>query len=271
MKLIILFLALVLCGCTSSTVRSNKPSGAELFITAEGYCQKRNYEEALKYYRLAADQHYVPAYRALASLYHSGRLGSYNYDDAVKWLKKGIEQGDIGSSGRLGLHYLQGRSVERDDVKGREMLEMAAKNGDAFSQHVMGQISYDFNDSKPNKWFSAAAEQGNADAQCDLGNFFLRAKEYEDAFKWFEKAALQNHYDAQKSLVECYVNGWGTDIDPISALTWAYIKNDWSESDLPKDLNANMKNAVSARLTKLKHEIEQYRIDHWEECMAAHY
>jgi hypothetical protein len=58
-----------------------------------------------------------------------------------------------------------------------------------------------------------AAEQGNADAQCDLGNLYCDRGDYGEAIKWYTMAAKQNHARAIFNLGSRYYHGQGVPQD----------------------------------------------------------
>ena len=71
----------------------------------------------------------------------------------------------------------------------------------------------------------ALAHQGLADAQCLLGEMYLRGrgvpKSYEEAAKWCKKAADQGHPKAQFYLGNFHYHGWGVPIkDFVEAHKW---------------------------------------------------
>lgn len=72
-------------------------------------------------------------------------------------------------------------------------------------------------------WFGKAAEQGLADAQYNLGVFYVAGwgvpQDYAKAAYWYGKAAEQGDADAQFNLV-CYYKGLGTSKDKAQAIYW---------------------------------------------------
>ena len=58
------------------------------------------------------------------------------------------------------------------------------------------------------KWYRKAAEQGDADAQYNLGYSYSNGegveKDEEEAVKWYRKAAEQGYEKAKKILFERY-------------------------------------------------------------------
>lgn len=53
------------------------------------------------------------------------------------------------------------------------------------------------------------AQQGDSEAQNDLGTFYEEEFNYAEAFDWYKKAAYQGHTNANASLAYCYQNGFG--------------------------------------------------------------
>lgn len=84
-----------------------------------------------------------------------------------------------------------------------------------------------------------AAEQGDANAQFDLGAFYSEGivvkQDYVKAFEWFKKAAEQGCVRAQFYLSECFARGEGVEIDSEKAAEW-YRKADEQDHKLVVDL-----------------------------------
>jgi uncharacterized protein len=72
--------------------------------------------EAVKWYRLAADQNHTEAIQHLAMLYVTGQGVKQDAAEAAKWFRKGAELGDSDSKWGLGQCYLDGKGVGRDSV-----------------------------------------------------------------------------------------------------------------------------------------------------------
>jgi S1-C subfamily serine protease len=74
------------------------------------------------------------------------------------------------------------------------------------------------------KWYRKAAEQGNAQAQCNLGTMYADGKGVvEDdalAVKWYRKAAEQADAQAQHNLGVMYATGQGIAVDFVAAYIW---------------------------------------------------
>ena len=72
--------------------------------------------------------------------------------------------------------------------------------------------------------YKASAEQGDAEAQFNLGWCYDDgrgvAKDYVEAVKWYRQAAEQGHPEAQFNLGCCYANGQGVVKDKVEAYAW---------------------------------------------------
>lgn len=73
-------------------------------------------------------------------------------------------------------------------------------------------------------WYRLSANQGDSDAQRNLGRMYKFgmgvAKNFKEAFKWFLKSAEQGNRGAQNYLGLCYEYGEGVAKDPKTAVAW---------------------------------------------------
>ncbi len=105
----------------------------------------------------------------------------------------------------------------------------AAEQGDAEAQYNLGRCYYDGDgitqDHKEAvKWYRNAAEQGHAAAQNRLGVCYYDGEgvkqNFEEAAKWYRKAAEQGYAKAQYNLGLCYHSGNGVKQDYEEAVKW---------------------------------------------------
>jgi len=92
------------------------------------------------------------------------------------------------------------------------------------SDYYLGQNGCPQNYAEAVKWYRKAAEQGHADAQCNLGLCYdIGAGTVEnkpEAVKWYRKAAEQGNAPAQFNLGYCYEHGEGVVKDKTEADRW---------------------------------------------------
>jgi len=115
--------------------------------------------------------------------------------------------------------------------------ESKAQAGDALAQNVMGMaykygIGTEQNHAVSLEWFRKAADQGDADAQFNLGRIYGKAigtyakaraapQDGVEAVKWYRRSAEQDYRPAQFNLAEIYAEG-SRDVprDDVLAYFW---------------------------------------------------
>jgi len=105
----------------------------------------------------------------------------------------------------------------------------AAEQGNAAAQYNLGNIyerglGVPEDDATAVKWYRKAAEQGDADAQYNLGVMYDKGlgvpQDYATALKWYTTAAEQGKAQAQSNLGVMYYNGEGVPEDKVMAYIW---------------------------------------------------
>ena len=96
----------------------------------------------------------------------------------------------------MGNAYNNGEGVAKDQQEAVRWFRMAAEQGDAEAQYNLG-LSYANGE-------GVAKDQGDAWAQYNLGNAYNNgegvAKDQQEAVRWFRMAAEQRHASAQYNL-----------------------------------------------------------------------
>ncbi len=100
-----------------------------------------------------------------------------------------------------------------------------APPADAGALYTEGRKHYDAGEyDRAVPLLKAAAEQGHADAQFNLGNCYYKGEgvkqDYAEAVSWYRKSAEQGHINAQYNLGLCYENGKGVRQDHAEAVKW---------------------------------------------------
>ena len=93
---------------------------------AEGKGVPQDYQEAVKWYRLAAAQGYAPAEYSLALAYEKGQGVGQNYLEAMKWYRLAAVHGNEFAPVNLGVMYAKGRGVRQDFVRAYAWFDVAA-------------------------------------------------------------------------------------------------------------------------------------------------
>ena len=134
--------------------------------------------------------------------------------EAAKWTRKAADAGHARAQCQMGLFYMNGLGVDRDEDKGVEWLEKAAKQNNAQSQYNLGIYHARFSDKESVrlalKWLNEAVKQDYADAEYNLAKLYLNphhpaSKEQgasRQAIQLLRLAAAQGHVAAKEMLKE---------------------------------------------------------------------
>ena len=212
MNRLITILAFFLCTvpvCAQFTVAEMNKNGDAYYNGKNGVAQ--NYAEAVKWYRMAADQGNASAQFNLGYCYDMGQGVPQDYGEAVKWYRKSADQGYARAQFNLGVCYKQGQGVPLDYGEAVKWYRKAADQGNASAQFNLGYC-YDMGQGVPQdygeavKWYRKSADQGYARAQCNLGYCYEYGKgvikDYTEAAKWYRKAADQGYANAKTQLAK---------------------------------------------------------------------
>lgn len=94
----------------------------------EGKVVARDYLKSSRYYRAAAKQRFAIAQHQLARYSVEGGVVAKNLPFAIELYEDALSQNYSPSLWNLGMLYTQGIGVPQDQVKGRDMMERAAKD-----------------------------------------------------------------------------------------------------------------------------------------------
>ncbi|MFO1433293.1 MAG: tetratricopeptide repeat protein [Candidatus Competibacteraceae bacterium] len=172
-------LALILNGCATADKEKPGPQAAAVQNTAvaeQAYRQglasykKGDYAAAVQQFQQAADQGYAKAQYNLGLAYLQGQGVAKNDQEGINWFRKAAEQNFAPAQYNVGIAYVQGLGVQKDPRQGVE-------------------------------WFQKAAKQGFDPAQYKLGTSLYQgqgiAKDPVMAYVWLSLAAAQGNKDAQ--------------------------------------------------------------------------
>jgi hypothetical protein len=94
---------------------------------AEGLGVPQDFQEAAKWYRLAAEQGFVDA-QFLGRIYAEGRGVPQDFQEAAKWYCLAAEQGDAAAQFNLGRMYADGLGVPQNKIVAYALYNLAAAN-----------------------------------------------------------------------------------------------------------------------------------------------
>ncbi|MEZ5938652.1 MAG: tetratricopeptide repeat protein [Hyphomonadaceae bacterium] len=94
----------------------------------------KSYEEAMRYYRMAADQGRAYDQWRVGYLYYYGKGAPQDYDEAFSWFMRAAEQGDAQAQFEIGAMYEEGFSAEADEAEALRWYEASAAQGNAWGR-----------------------------------------------------------------------------------------------------------------------------------------
>ena len=159
----------------------------------------QDYGRALKWYRAAAEQGDADAQFNLGFMYHKGQGTPQDYARAIQWYRAAAEQGDVEAQYTVGELYRDGQGTPQDSLRAYAYFSVAAANGHQDAKVSRGRLAKKLGRGAVLKaqalalrlWSQAehaypvaeklareqtAAENGNADAQFNLGVMYANGE-----------------------------------------------------------------------------------------------
>lgn len=160
----------------------------------------------------AAENGDAQAQLKLGKMYRYGNGTSRNAEEAVKWLRKSAEQGNIEAMSQL---YRAGLYPNGPDTP---FLPDGRPSPTSEKQDANNPLSVD--KSEAMSWLKKAADKGDSNSLFFLGHQHEMAKDMQQARTWYEKAASKGHADAEFSLAILLLPTNTPISNPKEGLTW---------------------------------------------------
>jgi Ca2+/Na+ antiporter len=101
----------------------------------------KNHAEAVKWYRMAAEQGHALAQNDLAYCYNRGRGVPEDKEEGIRWYRQAAEQGNAMAQCNLGHCYYNGDGVDKDRTEALKWYRKAAEQGYAAAQRMVRVIA----------------------------------------------------------------------------------------------------------------------------------
>jgi uncharacterized protein len=102
--------------------------------------KRKDYKEALRLYRLSAEQGNPFGQHGLGQMYNLGRGVPQDYKEALKWYRLSAEQGNVFGQYNLGFMFQNGHGVPQDYKEAVKWYRLSAEQGYAQAQYYMGEM-----------------------------------------------------------------------------------------------------------------------------------
>lgn len=214
-------------------------------------------DEAIRWFRAAAEQGDAEGQYRLAQIYRSDRLDRdgrrkwTDYAEAVRWFRAAAEQGHPGAQMEVGQAYREGRGVAGDREEANRWYQTAHKNTAGLSRLIEPQCAALSGVAEYTAVYAACnrgdkeetfrqltvlAKQGNARAHDWLGYWHYQGLTgiqkgrmyiagtshgyFQRAARFMRTAAEQGYAPAQYNLGVVYEHGMGVAVNAAEAARW---------------------------------------------------
>ena len=206
----------------------------------------QDYEKAVELYKKAADVKSGYAQNRLGGIYENGECGQeINLEEALKWYKLAAENDYDGAQERvervqqsiydLAENYRDGKNgVEKNEEEAIRYYKLVAedesaednmiKNACFWLGWIMACNETDEDDTESVSWYEKAMEKGAVSAINNLGWMYEKGQgvqqDYEKAMELYKQAADAGNNYAMNSLGRIYENGYCGQVNLEEALKW---------------------------------------------------
>ena len=193
-------------------------------------------EEAVKWYRSAADQELPEALHRMFECCRDGVGVERNKANAAKWCRKSADAGLGEAMFDMGMLYVTGFGVEQNAKSAFKWFRKGAERGHPMGLYKFGQcyklgFGVEKDEDEASKWQNKAvvawrkmANEGNAQAMIRLAELYMEGDvvelDKEEAVKWYRKGAELGDEMAQYELATCYHEGKGVEEDQEESAKW---------------------------------------------------
>ena len=157
----------------------------------KGVHRTKDYAEAMKWLRLAADQGHREAVFNIGLMYRDGKGVPQNGEKAIEWYKRAMEK-DIRMASKIGDMYHYGSGVPKDEEEAKRWYnKLTDKMNISTSENEVPE-----NNNGTIAWLKTMAEEGGHGAAEILGDIYEYGKgvsqDRNEAIKWYKLALEQN-------------------------------------------------------------------------------
>ena len=150
-------------------------------------------------------------------------------------LKESAAAGDATAQVQLGVIYLTGDGVPKDDVEAVKWLRKAAEQDSPLAERYLGEMYYKgrgvtADNEEAAKWLRLAAEQDDAQSQYNLAVLYSKGlgvpHNLNEALRWMNRAAEQHLAAGEMGMGAAYENGDGVPQNAAEAVKWYQLSVD---------------------------------------------
>ena len=183
-----------------------------------GNGERIDYEQAIKYYRKAADAGHPLAQTNLAKLMRVGKGAMKNPEEAANFFEKAAKSGNTEAMGYFGEMLMVGEGIDKNAALGRDFIEKAAAADEPVATAWMGEFALADGRTKEGvELIKKSADEENPKGLFDLGFLTMMGfgveKNLKDGAELIKDSADSpfSGPDQQFILSELYAEGVGVE------------------------------------------------------------
>lgn len=168
--------------------------------------QMKDYPLAMQILFPLAESSDPQAQHLVGLMYRDGNGVSANLEEAIRWFKKAAEQGEGYSQFEIAKLYFQGKYPTKDKEDGSKWITRIAESGSPTAQFLLGDFfmkaeggRQDYKEAM--KWMRLAADQGDSRAFLGIGLMYINGNGVEldlvELYLWTLLADMTGHNTAQ--------------------------------------------------------------------------
>ena len=214
----------------------NQEDAKKLNQKGLSYYNSKDYEEAAKYFRMAADRGFESAMCNLGVMYELGEGVKQNFDESFRWYKKAADLGEATAMNNLAFQYENGRGVAQNFEEALRWYKKAADFGEATAMDNLGYLYENGIGVKQNlyeaqKWYEKAVNAGNSKAQSHLETLRKRI----DAYNIQQTTKKHDNTITKITLVD------SKDDEPLIGATLIHLRANKMINGMASDIDGNFK------------------------------
>ncbi|MGM9579734.1 MAG: CFI-box-CTERM domain-containing protein [Anaerovibrio sp.] len=195
-----------------------------MYNVADGYYYGKgvdtDYTEAIEWYEKAAEAGIADAMVKIGDMYLMGDGVNVDEEEAAVWYKRAIEAGDTSGEAYWGMGVLS--NSEWDKLQN---FKKSAEAGYAPGMCGLGNCylngeGTNLDENNGVYWLGKAADGGYTSAIRDLGQYYRRKEQYDQAFQYFYMGAEKDDADCMLWLGLLYDWGQGVAADKAQGEKW---------------------------------------------------
>jgi uncharacterized protein len=225
---------------------------------------EQDYEEAIKYYQLAAAKGSADAMNDLGYIYEAIE-GFVDPKLSFEWYTRGVEAGSPNAANGLGNCYMDGVGTTADINKAIELYEQSAAKHVSYAHYNLGILYYEGKHVETNyeKAFTHFVSASRLGYECHnyVGVLLEKKEDYKSAYKAYKDGAKYEDADCAFNLARLHELGHGCKQDPRKALSFYMDSVKWGAVDAHLELRRMYLTCEEVRDEKKAMEHEQLARD----------